>query len=70
VERRLASDSASGFPFQPDLVKVTYFDTLDGMERLHGDSAHQRIENELYPAAVQRSVWVVGRVHAVALETK
>ncbi|HJZ47303.1 MAG TPA: DUF1330 domain-containing protein, partial [Roseiflexaceae bacterium] len=27
VERRLAPDSASGFPFQPDLVKVAYFDT-------------------------------------------
>ena len=70
VERRLVPDSASGFPFQPDLVKVAYFDTLDGMERFHADPAHPRIENELYPAAIQQSVWVIGRVHAVALETK
>src|SRR5262249_16167687 len=61
VERRLAPDSASGFPFQPDLVKVASFDTPDGMERFHEDPAHSRIENELYPAAVQQSIWVVGR---------
>ena len=63
VERRLTPDSASGFPFQPDLVKVAYFDSPDGMERFHTDPVHPRIENELYPAAVQQSIWVVGRVH-------
>jgi uncharacterized protein (DUF1330 family) len=70
VERRLAPDSASGFPFQPDLVKVAYFDSPDGMERLHEDPAHPRIENELYGAAVQQAVWVVGRAHSMAPETK
>ena len=63
VERRLTRDSASGFPFQPDLVKVAYFDSPDGMERFHADPAHPRIENEIYGAAVQQSIWVVGQTH-------
>jgi uncharacterized protein (DUF1330 family) len=67
VERQLSPDSASGFPFKPDLVNVAYFDSPDGMERFHTDAAHHRIENELYPAAVQQSVWVVGRVHPMTL---
>src|SRR5262245_2713309 len=70
VERRLAPDSASGFPFQPDLVKVAYFDSSEGMERFHEDPAHARIENELYAAVVQQSVWVVGRVDPMTLEVK
>jgi uncharacterized protein (DUF1330 family) len=68
VERRLTPDSASGFPFQPDLVKVAYFDSPEGMERLHEDPAHPRIENELYSAAVQQSIWVVGRAHRMTLD--
>jgi uncharacterized protein (DUF1330 family) len=70
VERRLAPDSASGFPFQPDLVKVAYFDNPDGMERFHEDPAHPRIENELYPAAVQQSIWLVGQAHPMTPEAK
>lgn len=68
VERRLAPDSASGFPFQPDLIKVAYFDSPDGMEQFHNDAAHQRIESELYPTAVQQSIWVVGYVHPMTLK--
>jgi uncharacterized protein (DUF1330 family) len=67
VERRLAPDSVSGLPFKPDLVNVAYFDSPDGMERFHTDAAHQRIENELYGAAVQQSIWVIGRVHPMML---
>jgi uncharacterized protein (DUF1330 family) len=67
VERRLAPDSVSGLPFKPDVVNVAYFDSPDGMERFHTDAAHQRIENELYSAAVQQSIWVVGRVHPMML---
>jgi uncharacterized protein (DUF1330 family) len=70
VERRLAPDLASGFPFEPDLVKVAYFDSPDGIERFHTDAAHHHIENELYSAAVQQSVWVVGQVHPMMLGEK
>ena len=70
VERRLSPDSVSGFAFKPDLVSVAYFDSPDGMERFHTDPAHQRIENDLYDAAVQQSVWVVGRVHPTMLAGK
>jgi uncharacterized protein (DUF1330 family) len=67
VERRLAPDMVSGLPFKPDLVNVIYFDSPDGMERFHTDAAHHRIENELYRAAVQQSIWVVGQVHPMML---
>jgi uncharacterized protein (DUF1330 family) len=70
VERRLVPDSVSGFPFKPDLVNIAYFDSPDGMEQFHTDAAHQHIENELYGAAVQQSIWVVGRVHPMMLDEK
>jgi uncharacterized protein (DUF1330 family) len=70
VERRLSADSVAGFPFKPDLVNVAYFDSPDGMERFHTDAAHHHIENELYAAAVQQSIWVVGRVHPMMLGGK
>jgi len=61
VERVLAPDAVMGLPFTPDLAKVAYFDGLDGMDRLHKDPAHERIEKELYPEAVAESIWVVAR---------
>jgi len=68
IERRLAPDSVSSLPFQPDLVKVAYFDQLDGLERFHHDPAHEWIENQLYSAAVEQSIWVVARVHPATVE--
>jgi uncharacterized protein (DUF1330 family) len=53
-------DAAQGLPFKPDLVKLAYFDAQDGMDRMHGDPRHAHIENELYPAAAPRSLWIVG----------
>jgi uncharacterized protein (DUF1330 family) len=67
VERVLAPDAAVGFPFEPTLVKVAYFDRASGMDRLHQDPAHERLEKELYPAAVSQSVWLIGRVHPSTL---
>ncbi len=61
VERKLRPDTSSGLPFSPDVVKIAYFDAADGMERMHRDPAHARLENELYPAAVADSIWVVGK---------
>jgi uncharacterized protein (DUF1330 family) len=61
VQRVLRAESAHGFPFTPDLVKVAYFEGPDGMDRMHGDPAHGRIENILYPAATSASVWIIGR---------
>jgi uncharacterized protein (DUF1330 family) len=63
VERVLAPDAVSGLPFTPDIVKVAYFDSPDGMDRVRRDPAHHRIESELYPSAVERSVWVIAKVH-------
>jgi len=67
VERVLVPDAASALPFMPDLVKVAYFSTADGLSRMHDDPAHARIEAELYPAAVAASVWMIGGVHPSTL---
>lgn len=63
VERVVAPDTIDGLSFTPDIVKVAFFDTRDGMDRLHQDPVHHRIEKELYPSAVAESVWVVSKVH-------
>jgi uncharacterized protein (DUF1330 family) len=60
VAHELRPDSAVGFGFEPDLVKIAYFDSQESMDRLNGDPAHSRIETELYPAAVAESVWIIG----------
>lgn len=66
VERVLTPDSISDFPFTPDIVKVAYFDDGAGMTNVHADPGHHRLETELYPNAVQQSVWVVGGVHSAS----
>lgn len=50
---------SEGLPFQPDLVKVAYFEQPDGMARVESDPEHARIEG-LYPSAVAQSVWIFG----------
>jgi uncharacterized protein (DUF1330 family) len=62
VERIMSADSASGFPFTPDVVKVAYFDTPDGLDRMQKDPAHAKLD-EAYPASVPQSIWIVGKVH-------
>lgn len=66
VERVIAPDAVAGLPFAPDIAKIAYFDAPDGMDRLHRDPAHDRLEKELYPAAVDQSIWVIAKVHAAA----
>jgi uncharacterized protein (DUF1330 family) len=67
VERVLAPDSVTDFPFKPDIVKVAYFDDAADMANVHANPAHRRIETEFYPEAVQQSVWVFGSVHPASL---
>src|SRR5688572_2339229 len=66
VERSLQPESSAGFPFAPDIVNVTYFETADGLARLDADPSHARIEG-LYSASVSRSVWAIGRVHPATI---
>ncbi|MBL4684409.1 MAG: DUF1330 domain-containing protein [Nannocystaceae bacterium] len=67
VERTLSLDKVSGFPFPGAVAKIAYFDSPDGMEKMHGDPLHDHIETELYPAATGRSAWVIGHVHPMTL---
>jgi uncharacterized protein (DUF1330 family) len=66
VERGLQPETSAGFPFTPDIVNVTYFDTADALARLDADPSHARVEG-LYGAAVSRSVWAFGRVHPATI---
>lgn len=59
VDRVLHPETHGGLPFAPDVVKVASFESAAGMERMHQDPAHSRIEHELYPAAVADSIWIV-----------
>ena len=64
VERVFRPDRMHDLPFEPDLVKVAFFDTPDGMARMHTDPEHERIEKILYPEATRASIWVIGRATA------
>lgn len=59
VDRVLHPESHGGLPFAPDVVKVASFESAAGMERMHQDPAHSRIEHEIYPGAVVDSIWIV-----------
>ncbi len=61
VEAEIVVRTSSHLPFVPDIAKVAYFDAPDGMDRMHGDPMHDRIENVLYPAATRDSLWILGR---------
>lgn len=68
VEWMIGVDTAdSGLPFQPDIVKVAYFDNETGFRAAHEAPGHDRIEGDLYEAAVAESLWVIGGVHPTAL---
>lgn len=64
VERVLRVSSVSGFPFEPDIVKVAFFDSADGMKKMEQDPAHGDIEGG-YAGVVEQSVWVIGHHAAV-----
>lgn len=60
VERVIRPDGdLDGLSFRPDLVKVAYFDDAEGMQRMHDDPRHDRLEGELYNAAVAESLWLI-----------
>jgi uncharacterized protein (DUF1330 family) len=62
VERVIRPDrDAVGLPFQPDLVKVAYFDSDADMDRMQQDPDHARFEGELYNRAVAESLWLFAR---------
>jgi uncharacterized protein (DUF1330 family) len=67
VERTLSVDSASRCPFQPDLVKIAYFDRRDGLARVEQDARHRRLERDLYPAIVAQSMLLLGEVHPMSI---
>jgi uncharacterized protein (DUF1330 family) len=66
VERLLEPDSATGFSFEPNVVRIAYFESADGMARMQKDPDHERLD-KLYAAGVSNSVWLIARVHPSTL---
>lgn len=64
VEREIRIEGHDGLPFRPDVAKVAFFDTQDGMSRMEQDPAHALLEGDAYTAAAARSIWVVGSASA------
>lgn len=62
TERVLRAETQQGFGFEPTLVRVAYFDTADGFDRMQMDPAHERFDR-LYADATSDSVWLSARVH-------
>lgn len=67
VEWVIAVDTAdSELPFQPDIIKVAYFENEDRFKAAHEAPGHDQIEGESYNAAVAESLWVIGGIHPAA----
>ena len=53
---------------QPDLAKVSYFKSAAGKANFEKDPMHKMIKAELYPAAVDKVIWIVGQIHPMMIE--
>jgi uncharacterized protein (DUF1330 family) len=68
VEYVLQLDPRPGEARQPDLATVAYFPDTDLAAAFRVDPLHDRIENELYSAAVTDPIRITGRVHPATLD--
>lgn len=67
VEREIAVRRFDdGLGVAPNVARVTYFDEGDGLEKAHSVPGHEELEAG-YNAAVGKSLWLVGSVHAMTL---
>jgi hypothetical protein len=63
VERTFNPVKTFNMPFTPDVVKLAYFDSREGMQKMEQDPAHGSIEKE-YPSVVRQSIWIMGQPYA------
>ena len=53
---------------KPDIAKVSYFESQEGMKGFESDPMHKVIEEELYPAAIDQVIWITGKIHPLMME--
>lgn len=68
VEFVMAIEAPSAEVRQPDLAKVSYFKSAAGKANFEKDPMHKMIEEELYPAAINKVIWIVGQIHPMMIE--
>jgi uncharacterized protein (DUF1330 family) len=62
VEYVLAIDPDPAGSREFDLAKISYFPTTNALADFEKDPRHKEIEAELYPAAVERAVWITAAI--------
>jgi uncharacterized protein (DUF1330 family) len=53
---------------QPDFAKISYFKSATDKANFEKEPMHKTIEEELYPSAIDKVIWISGKIHPVMLE--
>jgi uncharacterized protein (DUF1330 family) len=62
VEFVLDVDPKSNSLNGPDIVKISYFNSVVEKQKFEKDPSHQLIEKVLYPAATERVIWIAAKI--------
>jgi uncharacterized protein (DUF1330 family) len=63
IEYVMDMDVKSGEERQPDLAKISYFKSATDKSNFEKNPMHKTIEEELYPAAIDKVIWISGQIH-------
>lgn len=63
VEYVLAVAGEQASARQPDIAKISYFKSAADRANFERDPFHKTIEEELYPAAIDKVIWITGRIY-------
>jgi uncharacterized protein (DUF1330 family) len=68
IEFVMAIEAQSVQERQPDLAKISYFKSAADKANFEKDPMHKTIEEALYPAAIDKVIWITGQIHPMMLE--
>jgi uncharacterized protein (DUF1330 family) len=68
IEFVLDVEAKSAEVRQPDLAKISYFKSATDRANFDKDPMHKTIEEELYPTAIDKVIWISGQIHPMMLE--
>lgn len=49
---------------QPDLIKISYFKNATGKADFEKDKDHKYVEQVLYPSAIDKVIWITGKIYS------
>lgn len=67
VEYAMALRAQQGAKRQPDIAKISYFKSAADRANFDNDPMHTQIEQELYPAAIDKAIWIAAQIHPMML---